>query len=231
VQLLLWLNRPNEAERLCLQLERHLVGLEPVRQQEAFTALLLAQARLGLCEGRSEHVQALLENHLDGSAVPQPFERRLRVSLLLAVAQWQRNQDEKAFALLEAQLEEGWRRGYRRVFLDDALWLLPLLRVWLERHPDRALRWRPLLEALRAQFLQLGIDPDAFREHRDVSHREREILRFVAAGLSNRDIAQVVHLSEATVKWHLHNLFAKLDVRSRTQAVLAGKRLGLLHEA
>ena len=50
-----------------------------------------------------------------------------------------------------------------------------------------------------------------------------EILRLVAAGLSNRDIAQAVHLSEATIKWHLHNLFAKLGVKSRTQAVLKGK--------
>ena len=53
----------------------------------------------------------------------------------------------------------------------------------------------------------------------------------MAAGLSNRDIAQAVHLSEATIKWHLHNLFSKLGVRSRTQAVLKGKSLGLLSEA
>lgn len=242
VQLLLWLGRPNEAERVCLQLQRLLVGrqseLRPpelrqpgLRQPEAFHALLLAQARLGLCEGRSEQVQGWLEDHLADLAQPQSFESRLRVSLLLAVAHWQRNQDEKAFALLEAQLLAGWRRGYRRLFLDDALWLLPLLRGWLAQQPQRALRWGALGEALRAQFRRLGLDPDGFCEHREISHREREILRLVAAGLSNRDIAQLVHLSEATVKWHLHNLFAKLEVRSRTQAVLTGKRLGLLREA
>src|SRR3989338_4145000 len=84
---------------------------------------------------------------------------------------------------------------------------------------------------LREQCRRLSIDLDNFDENQDVSHREREILRFVAAGLSNRDIAQAVHLSEATIKWHLHNLFAKLGVRSRTQAVLKGKSLGLLSEA
>ena len=48
--------------------------------------------------------------------------------------------------------------------------------------------------------------------------------------MSNRDIAQAVHLSEATIKWHLHKLFAKMGVRSRTQAVLKGKTLGLISE-
>ncbi|WP_404854267.1 LuxR C-terminal-related transcriptional regulator, partial [Escherichia coli] len=38
------------------------------------------------------------------------------------------------------------------------------------------------------------MDPESFDENQDVSHREREILRLVAAGLSNRDIAQAVHL-------------------------------------
>lgn len=88
-----------------------------------------------------------------------------------------------------------------------------------------------MAELLREQCRRLSVDPAGFEENQDVSHREREILRLVAAGLSNRDIAQAVHLSEATIKWHLHNLFAKLGVRSRTQAVLKGKSLGLLSEA
>lgn len=88
-----------------------------------------------------------------------------------------------------------------------------------------------LADLLREQCRKLSVDPESFDENQDVSHREREILRLVAAGLSNRDIAQAVHLSEATIKWHLHNLFAKLGVKSRTQAVLKGKSLGLLSEA
>jgi LuxR family transcriptional regulator, maltose regulon positive regulatory protein len=84
---------------------------------------------------------------------------------------------------------------------------------------------------MREQCCKLAVNTKKFDENHDVSHREQEILRFVAAGLSNRDIAQAVHLSEATIKWHLHNLFAKLGVRSRTQAVLKGKTMGLLNEA
>lgn len=102
---------------------------------------------------------------------------------------------------------------------------------WRKRNPSVPRPGRELADLLREQCRKLSVDPESFDENQDVSHREREILRLVAAGLSNRDIAQAVHLSEATIKWHLHNLFAKLGVKSRTQAVPKGKSLGLLSEA
>jgi DNA-binding NarL/FixJ family response regulator len=55
-----------------------------------------------------------------------------------------------------------------------------------------------------------------------LTRRETEIARFVAAGLSNRQIAQKVSLSEATVKIHLHNAYRKLGIANRsTLAVMA----------
>ena len=147
------------------------------------------------------------------------------------MAYWRKGNSDKAFALFLPTLEEAWNRGYRRLFQDDALWLLPLWEAWRAAEPKKAGAWQGIAETLREQCRRLAVDPETFDENQDVSHREREILRFVAAGLSNRDIAQAVHLSEATIKWHLHNLFAKLGVRSRTQAVLKGKSLGLLSEA
>jgi DNA-binding NarL/FixJ family response regulator len=53
-----------------------------------------------------------------------------------------------------------------------------------------------------------------------LSKKEREILRLVAGGLSNREIAGVIHLAEGTVKNHLSSILAKLNCRDRTQAVL-----------
>ena len=231
VQFLLWMRRPNEAERICLQLERHLAGLSAGRYPDAHAAQVLAEARLALSERRADKAQAMLEACVSKQAAEVQRDRRLRLSLLLSVAYWRRGNSEKAFALFRSTLEEAWASGYRRLFLDDALWLLPLWDAWRAAEPRRAGTWQGVAEMLREQCRRLAVDPDTFEENQDVSHREREILRFVAAGLSNRDIAQAVHLSEATIKWHLHNLFAKLGVRSRTQAVLKGKSLGLLSEA
>ncbi|WP_271407803.1 helix-turn-helix transcriptional regulator [Pseudomonas sp. Q1-7] len=231
VQFLLWLRRPNEAERVCLQLQQHLAVLPLARYSDAHSVLALTEARLALSERRPERAQVSLESCLARQQDEHQRDRRLRLSLLLSVAYWRRGNSEKAFALFQNTLEEAWKLGYRRLFQDDALWLLPLWDAWRSAEPKRASAWQGVAEGLREQCRRLAIDPGFFDENQDVSHREREILRYVAAGLSNRDIAQAVHLSEATIKWHLHNLFAKLGVRSRTQAVLKGKSLGLLSEA
>lgn len=58
--------------------------------------------------------------------------------------------------------------------------------------------------------------------------RELQILELIAAGLSNKEIAERIFVSENTVKTHSRRLFEKLNARRRTQAVQAGKELGIL---
>lgn len=58
--------------------------------------------------------------------------------------------------------------------------------------------------------------------------RELEILRLVASGYANREIAAALHLAEGTVKNHVSNVLAKLGVRDRTRAVMRALHLGLL---
>jgi NarL family two-component system response regulator LiaR len=72
-----------------------------------------------------------------------------------------------------------------------------------------------VLDAARIQ--QLGITP-----------RELEVLQLIAEGLSTREMADRLCVSENTVKTHCSRVFDKLGVNRRTQAVQAGKRLGLL---
>jgi ATP/maltotriose-dependent transcriptional regulator MalT len=59
----------------------------------------------------------------------------------------------------------------------------------------------------------------AARRSFGLTEREREVIGLVCAGLSNASIAEQLAVSEKTVKNHLNNLFAKLDVGSRTEAV------------
>lgn len=62
----------------------------------------------------------------------------------------------------------------------------------------------------------------------DLSPRERDVLELLAQGLSNREIARQLFLSQATVKTHLIHLYGKLGVDSRTAAVAASRAAGLL---
>jgi NarL family two-component system response regulator LiaR len=66
------------------------------------------------------------------------------------------------------------------------------------------------------------------REDLRITRRELEILELIAQGLSNREIAEKLFVSENTVKTHSSRVFDKLGARRRTQAVQLGKEFGLL---
>jgi NarL family two-component system response regulator LiaR len=64
-----------------------------------------------------------------------------------------------------------------------------------------------------------------------LTKRETSVLKLVAEGLANKEIARRLSISEKTVKAHLNNVFAKLDVHSRTQAALEAIRSGIAQTA
>lgn len=74
--------------------------------------------------------------------------------------------------------------------------------------------------------------PFALNEQRlrelSITRRELEILELIANGMSNREIAEKLFVSESTVKTHSSRLFDKLSAKRRTQAVQIGKELGLI---
>lgn len=89
-------------------------------------------------------------------------------------------------------------------------------------HPEVA---ESLFEA-EAQFSDPYLDLETSIE--PLTHRETEVLNQLASGLTNRAIAQNLHISEHTVKFHIGTLLSKLDANSRTEAVTIGIRLGLV---
>ncbi len=61
-----------------------------------------------------------------------------------------------------------------------------------------------------------------------LTRKEHRILRQLESGLQNREIAASMFISEGTLKWHLHNVYRKLECRNRSGALLAARKLGLV---
>ena len=93
-----------------------------------------------------------------------------------------------------------------------------------------------VLTALRAVYRGERVIPIAvaarlaeFPERSDLTEREAEVLQLVARGLSNKEVARAIGRTDETVKIHLKNAFAKLDVADRTEAVTVALTRGLIH--
>ena len=101
------------------------------------------------------------------------------------------------------------------------------------RHPDRRRGRRPARPRRHAAadraLLRRAATADGLPESMaELTARELEVLKLVARGLSNRQIAESLFLSEATVKSHLAHVYAKLSVRDRVQAVVLAYETGLV---
>jgi LuxR family maltose regulon positive regulatory protein len=151
--------------------------------------------------------------------------------LLLAHAYRQLGREADALAILDDALALHEQHGTPGlVLLLGAPVVVPLLRLAVVHH-------------LHAPFAAqtLGMFPHqpephpqptvAHITHADpdtLSARELEVLRLIAVGASNREIAERLIISVATVKKHINNIFAKLHVQSRTQALVRARERGLV---
>lgn len=137
-------------------------------------------------------------------------------------------------------VDPGWERAAGRAVTVDSTSapVTAQLRLSLE---DAALEAEVRLAlAGQAAFELLGpadvADPgrpllvlsEAQRRENPLTPRETEVLEAVADGFSNREIADVLGMSENTVKFHLSSIYEKLDADNRTDAVLAGIRRGVV---
>ncbi len=125
--------------------------------------------------------------------------------------------DQYIFALLEAGAAGYLLKTVRGHELIDAIRAVSVGESVL--HPKIA---RKVL----SRFMPLATKPSEERVTELLSERELEVLKLAAKGMSNKDIAEQLCLSVRTVQSHLANIFTKLDVGSRTEAILCGLRRG-----
>jgi two-component system NarL family response regulator len=67
--------------------------------------------------------------------------------------------------------------------------------------------------------------------HPELSERERQVLQYMASGRSNKEIGQVLYISENTVKAHVKSILTKLDAMGRTEAIAIATKRGLISPA
>jgi LuxR family transcriptional regulator, maltose regulon positive regulatory protein len=148
-----------------------------------------------------------------------------RASLLLALALHTANSHDAAFAALEDALRYGQANGMISSFVDEGKPALDLLTRWSRETAGRAGIEPTYLDRLIAAFERPRVtagdeDPRAARNL--LSSREIEILNHIAHGLSNKEIGRALRVAPETIKWHLKNIFEKLKVGSRFEAVQSG---------
>jgi LuxR family maltose regulon positive regulatory protein len=166
-----------------------------------------------------EHGRALefLPVHIEHARQQQ---RRLRLTALRVLEALALEAAEQGAAALEAMHQAvvlGTPTGAMRIFLDEGTVCLALLRR-LDRAGTFDADQTDYLGRLRAGFADAESAP-ALALPVTLSPRERQIIQRLAEGHSNLAVGQQLFLSPNTVKWHLSQIYAKLGVRNRTQAV------------
>ena len=201
-------------------------GLSPddspdhVRESVYFT-----YARLLLAQNLPTEAQTLLDNFERFVQEGKRFRSLITVRILQALAQKGLGHRQQAVSRLEEALRLAAPEGYLRAFLDEdqsVLGLVPKARHVAPAFVDQ------LLTAAGVVAERPVSTPSAQPLVEPLSERELEVLQLVAAGLSNREIADKLFISVGTVKTHTHNIYGKLGVSGRTQAVARARELDLI---
>jgi len=137
-------------------------------------------------------------------------------------------QTRLAIDVLHHALNLAFPGGYIRIFVDLGTPLRDLLQKSLAYEPHMVYKRRLLLAFADEEIAKPTSVTSSHEIPITLTPREFEILQLIAAGLSNKAIQESLTLSKNTVRTHLKNLYSKLGVRSRTQAVQQARENGLI---
>jgi LuxR family transcriptional regulator, maltose regulon positive regulatory protein len=180
-------------------------------------------ARLLIRQRRPQEALAVLDNLQPSLEKQGEWAGVIEICLLQALALQGLGRTSQAVTALGKALLRAAPEGYIRLFADEGQSLAPLLRQAAAQgiapeHVGTLLN--AIEEVIPATEIPGLVEPP--------SERELEVLRLITAGLSNQEIADELVVALSTVKWHINNLYGKLGVSSRTQAVARARELHLL---
>ena len=189
--------------------------------------LVLAAARIAL--GEVGQLPELLRHLAERAEAQGRTNNLINISALAALALMADGNDDDALGLLQKALSLARPEVYIRTFVDHG----PAMKLLL-RQAARTSAAKDYINQLLDAFPSArsgGLDPinpqgASHGEH--LNQREREILRLMAAGLSNPKIAGQLYLSLNTVKWYTRGIYGKLGVAGRAEAVNRARDLNAL---
>ncbi|MCB0084360.1 MAG: hypothetical protein KDE47_25645, partial [Caldilineaceae bacterium] len=195
--------------------------------------LPLSQARVHLAQGDSHTALSLLTAARQMVTTQQQTIQRLQIMVLQAVALNAAGETEQALQCLGETLVLTEPHGFMRLWLDEGpimaqllgnLQLLGVVQGKSADYLDKLLRAFAAVPPITTPVAAPSAQPLA----EPLSDREMEVLHLIAAGHKNQEIANELFFSLNTVRYHTKNLFGKLNVNKRTQAVAKAQALGLI---
>ncbi|MCB9450252.1 MAG: LuxR family transcriptional regulator [Anaerolineaceae bacterium] len=191
----------------------------------------MVYARFLLAKGHLDEAISLLQRILTAAEAGGRTARIVEIQILRSLTYQERGDMDHAVAALEQSLGLAEQGGFIRIFVDEGPLMANLLYKTLERgiateYVCQLLAAFPAVEDARTVLPQMQ-HPD-FEFIEALSDRELEVLQLIAEGLTNPDIATRLFLSPHTIKVHSRNIYEKLDVHNRTEAVARARGLGIL---
>jgi LuxR family maltose regulon positive regulatory protein len=218
--------------------ERDLSANDDLGYLREFEHITLARALLARFENDREdrtmlEATGLLERLLKAAEEGGRTGRVIEILALQALAHEAQGEKHSALVPLKRALTLAEPEGYVRVFVDEGRPMSQLLSEAVVHGimPDYTDRLLSVCEAEEQKCEDKPHPPPALPAQsvtEPLSRRELEVLRLIAQGLSNREIGERLFLAIITVKGHNRNIFRKLQVRRRTEAVARARELGLL---
>jgi LuxR family maltose regulon positive regulatory protein len=203
--------------------------------------LPINQARVHLAQGDPSAALDLLSQLRQQMEAKDWQDERLKVMVLQAVTLHALGEKDKAVQLLSDALALAEPGGFIRIFVDEGA---PMAQLLFEASshgvmPDYIAKLLAVFEAEKQPVLAASPGKSEGKSYlppvspaqpliEPLSQRELKILQLIAQGLSNREISERLFLALSTVKGHNRNIFDKLQVQSRTEAVARARELGLL---
>ncbi len=187
-----------------------------------FEGQYFAFLRLLIKQGNLTDARQLLETMQANVQAGKRYRKLTTIHLLLALVEAKSERDQESKFHLTQALQLAVPQDYRRAFLNEGQALIDLLPAVRDSFPEFVDGLLAETSPVQDQIIDLP------QPYENLSERELEVLRLVARGYSNRQIAEALFVTLGTVKKHLNNVFGKLQVSNRTEAVARGRELNLL---